>query len=256
MKRYLLVLGMGILALLCASCASTANFDYRRAEGAMQRFRVPLSQHTVCVETFGDCRTASCAAPEKPAALSEERGSFAYGWIPLMPYSWVSKARPEMPGEHRLATLKEFNCQFATDLAAAAVASINYSHIFSTPCMIATPGTVETDWIFRGRLYDATYEGARITYGVTYLLAPALWLAGFPSAVSHNHLSVAFELVNRRTGQVAWDFHYSGKASTVHWLYWNVGKDGSRYAQLMRTAMNAALYDLSQNFPELENVGQ
>ncbi|MBR4125638.1 MAG: hypothetical protein IKR13_05495 [Victivallales bacterium] len=238
------------LALLVASCASTAHFDYRRAPGTMQRFRLPISHETVCVESFRDFRMPVPA--EGASQLALERGSFALGWLPLMPYAWVRKACPEVPGGHNFATLRSYWCQFDVELAGATVTSLNYSHLFSTPCVLASPGIAETDWIFRGTLYDSSYEGERLTYGVTYLLAPALWAIGFPTGVSHNRLSVGFELINRRTGKVAWQFHYSGKANTVHWLYWNVGKDASRYPQLMRTALNAALYDLSQNFPQLE----
>ena len=238
------------LGLLTASCVSTAHFDYRRAAGTMQRFRHPISQQTVCVEPFRDFRQATLS--EEESAASSERGSFALGWLPLMPYAWVSKQRPEVPGEHGFATLRSYWCQFDVELAGAVVASLNYSKLFSSPCVLSSGGNAETDWIFRGTLFDSTYEGERLTYGVTYLLAPALWVIGFPTGVSHNHLSVGFELINRRTGKVAWDFHYSGKANTVHWLYWNVGRDASRYPQLMRVALNAALYDLSQHFPELE----
>ena len=238
------------LAWLAASCASTAHFDYRRAAGTMQRFRHPISHQTVCVEPFRDFRQA--VGTEGRGAATSESGTFALGWLPLVPYAWVSKARPEVSGDHNFATLNSYWCQFDVELAGATVASLNYSHLFSTPCVLAASGVAETDWIFRGALYDTTYEGERLTYGVTYLLAPALWVVGFPTGVSHNRLSVGFELVNRRTGKVAWQFHYSGKANTVHWLYWNVGKDASRYPQLMRVALNAALYDLSQNFPELE----
>ncbi len=238
------------VAWLAASCASTAHFDYRRAPGTMQRFRHPISHQSVCVEPFRDFRQATLQ--NETPELSSERGSFALGWVPLMPYAWVSKPRPEVAGDHNFATLRSYWCQFDVELAGAAVASLNYSHLFSTPCVLAASGVAETDWIFRGTLYDSRYEGARLTYGVTYLLAPALWLIGFPTGVSHNHLSVGFELINRRTGKVAWEFHYSDKSSTVHWLYWNVGKDANRYPQLMRVALNAALYDLSQHFPELE----
>lgn len=247
----LLVIGL-VLGVLGASCASTAHFDYRRAPGTMQRFRKPISQQTVCVEPFRDFRQGAPTDDANGVAWSAERGSFALGWLPLVPYAWVSKARPEVAGEHNFASLRSYWCQFDVELAGAAVASINYSHLFGAPCVLAASGVAETDWIFRGTLYDTTYEGERLTYGVTYLLAPALWVVGFPSGVSHNRLSVGFELINRRTGKTAWQFHYSGKASTVHWLYWNVGRDASRYPQLMRTALNAALYDLSQHFPELE----
>ena len=248
-RMFLIGLVAGALA---TSCASTAHFDYRRAPGTMQRFRMPISNGTVCVESYRDCRPTTLAEDGGVALPSLERGSFALGWLPLMPCAWVSKSRPEVPGGHSFATLRSYWCQFDVELAGATVASLNYSHLFSTPCVLAAPGVVETDWIFRGTLYDSGYEGERLTYGVTYLLAPALWAVGFPTAVSHNRLSVGFELINRRTGKVAWQFHYSGKGSTVHWLYWNVGKDASRYPQLMRTALNAALYDLSQHFPELE----
>ncbi|MBQ4479905.1 MAG: hypothetical protein II943_04620 [Victivallales bacterium] len=215
----------------------------------MQRFPCPISDQTVGVEPFRDCRTRI----DNAAVVSLERGSFALGWFPLLPYAWVSKSHPEVPGEHGFATLRSYWCQFDVEMAAAAAGSLNYSHLFRQPCVMLMPGKeAETDWIFRGSLYDTTYEGERLTYGVTYLVAPLLWVIGFPCGVSQNHLSVGFQLVNRRTQEVAWEYHYNGQASTVHWLYWNAGKDASRYPQLMKVALNAALFNLAQHFPEFE----
>lgn len=215
----------------------------------MQRFPKSICSQTVGVEPFRDCRQSL----ESDVLVPLERGSFALGWLPILPYAWVSKAYPEKPGKHNFATLRSYWCQFDVELAAATVGSLNYSHLFRKPCVLVTPeNSKDTDWIFRGFLYDTTYEGERLTYGVTYLVAPLLWLVGFPNAVSHNSLSVAFQMVNRRTDKVEWEYHYSGQVSTVHWLYWNVGQDASGYSQLMKVALNAALYDLSQNFPQFE----
>lgn len=237
------------LAWLGTSCVSTAHFDYRRAPGTMQRFPAPISDQTIGVEPFRDCRQSM----DNMAVMPLERGSFALGWLPLLPYAWVSKSHPEVPGGHGFATLRSYWCQFDVEMAAAAVGSLNYSHLFRQPCVMLMPGKeVETDWIFRGFLYDTTYEGERLTYGVTYLVAPLLWVIGFPTGVSHNRLSVGFQLVDRRTQKVAWEYHYSGWGNTVHWLYWNVGKDASHYPQLMKVALNAALYDLSRHFPQAE----
>ena len=231
------------------SCVSNAHFDYRHTPGTMQRFPVPICHETIGIEPFRDCRRRL----ENAEKLPLERGSFALGWLPILPYAWVSKAYPEKPGEHGFATLRSYWCQFDVELAVATAGSLNYSHLFSKPCVLVTPeNNEETDWIFRGFLYDSTYEGERLTYGVTYLVAPLLWAVGFPNAVSHNRLSVAFQLVNRRKERVVWEYRYSGQTDTVHWLYWNTGRDVDGYPQLMKVALNAALYDLAMHWSRIE----
>jgi len=63
---------------------------------------------------------------------------------------------------------------------------------------------------------------------------------------------VQFELVDRASGKVLWTHEYRGSDYIVHWIYARIGKDVSLYPQLMKQAMNSALYDLSRKLPDLK----
>ena len=85
------------------------------------------------------------------------------------------------------------------------------------------------------------------SYCVTYIAAPVFWLLGAPMGYSRNELWVNFALVERASGKTIWTYKYRDKDYIVHWIYARVGKDTSLYAQLMRRAMNAALYELNRS---------
>jgi hypothetical protein len=89
------------------------------------------------------------------------------------------------------------------------------------------------------------------TYGLTYFVSPVLWVVGIPSGSSTNELGVKFELVDRAGGDVVWSYSYLASDYLNHWIYARVGKDVSIYPQLMKEAMNQALYKLSQDMPNL-----
>lgn len=243
--KFNLAAASALLLLFCVSCASTANFDYRNAPGRMLTFPDAPKQTTVTVVPFKDERlTGGLGELTQDNTLLKDRGSFALGWLPLIPLAWVSKPCPENSSSRSCATLRSFWCQFDRELAEAAAASLEYSQLFREVVRSYGKEPPATDYIFRGTVTNTEYQGERITYGLTYLGAPMLWLIGFPTAVSHNTLSVKFELVETATGEVKWSLDYDGKDYIVHWLLARVGKDTSRYPILMKTAMNAALHDL------------
>ena len=240
------VLGM----LFMASCASTASFDYASAPGIMMQYQPLPGAPDVAVLPFADMRNLQILQPAgNPNPVSTlDRGSFAMGWIPLVPCGWISKTLPEAEDSKAMATLSAYWCLFGRELAEAAASSLKFSRLFSDVQQYGNPVQAQSKWLFTGSYQDTTYNGYRITYGLTYLGAPILWLAGFPSAVSFNRLALHFELVERTTGRVVWEFDYNGEDYVVHWLYARTGEDASIYPRLMKTAMNAALHDLNERF--------
>lgn len=180
------------------------------------------------------------------------RGSFATGWIPFMPYAWISRAKPEVKDDGSLATLRSFWCQFDRELSSAAVESLKVSTFFQDVKTADSREAVQDRYIFTGNVWSTEYQGERITYGVTYLLAPVFWILGCPTAVSHNKLGVTFRIIDTQTDKAIWRYRFEGEDSTVHFLYARVGEDGARYPQLMKTAMNAALFDLKQQLDKVK----
>jgi hypothetical protein len=244
----LLCVGM----LFAASCAGTARFDYAAAPGIMVQYEPLPGAPDVAVLPFTDMRNLQNLQPEGNVNQSStaDQGSFAIGWIPLMPCGWVSKSLPEAESGSGMATLNSYWCLFSRELAEAASASLEFSKLFAEIQECSNSKQATTKWLFNGSYHDTTYDGYRITYGLSYIGAPLLWLVGFPDAVSRNRLALHFELVERTTGKVVWTFDYTGQDYVIHWLYARVGADASLYPRLMKTAMNAAIHDLYQRFAE------
>ncbi|MCQ2396909.1 MAG: hypothetical protein MJ106_04345 [Lentisphaeria bacterium] len=245
------------IGCFCVACASTAKFDYAASEGMMLHMTLPQKLPPITVVPFRDIRVPRVMAGEEGEEASVmpllmKRGSFATGWLPFMPYAWISRVKPEANDEGSLATLGSFWCQWDKELAEAAVKSLEASTFFQEVKSAESRENAETRYIFTGSIWSTEYQGERITYGVTYLLAPALWLIGFPDAVSHNKLGITFRIIDLQTGRPIWRYRFEGKDSTVHFLYARVGEDASRYAQLMKTAMNAVLFDLKTQLEKVD----
>ena len=246
------VTGLLGIALVLSSCATSAKFDYASAEGLMYKVegRTPLPPVTVV--PFRDARPPRQLEGEASDLLKAqltERGNFRLGWIPLLPYAWISRQIPESPEVH-LATLRSFWCSFDRELAEAAVVSLQHSGLFQEVKFAEKPEQATTRYLLLGSLLSSEYHGERLTYGVTYLFAPALWACGFPMAVSHNSLSLVFRLVDREENKTLWRYRFDGESSRPHFLYAGVGKDAAGYARLMKQAMNAVVYDLDHKVEE------
>ncbi len=227
--------------LLLASCASTANFNYAILPGSVPRYSPLPSDISIAVLPFTDMRVRYQNTDNDDMA---ERGSFATGWIPLMPYGWIEKRFPEQTHGHRFATLNTYWCQFDRELAQASADSLEFCGLFSRVYRADNASQTDADWIFRGSYALTEYQGERLTYGVTYLLAPFLWFVGFPCAVSHCRMALNFEIIERSSGRVLWRYAYNGSDYLIQWLYYNYGEDAQRFTKLTNYALGSAIFDL------------
>ena len=242
---------LALAALLASSCAGTAQFEYAAAPGAIPRYSPLPGAEAITVLPFLDQRSLRILQADNatPVPASPRDGSFALGWIPLLPCAWVNIAAPEAEEAGQLATLNRYWCEFPRELALAATDSLRQSRLFPEVRYADTADQAKTQWLFQGVITNTDYRGERLTYGLTYLAAPALWLIGFPDAISHNRLDVTFHIIDRATRKPIWTFQYHGTDFLVHWLYARVGEDASLYPRLMKLAMSAAAYDLNLKPP-------
>ena len=242
-------------ALVLGACNNIAKFDYNGAPGTLARFAEPGSAtKSVAVMPFMDQRGAKYFDPEQEELASDrpegDHGSFFLGFLPLMPYGYVEKEQPELSED--FVSMERFHFDVQNDLAAAAFASLKSSNLFSDVKRANTAAqTADADYIWRGSVSSTFYRGRMFSYGITYVFSSILWVVGVPTGSSTNELAVKFELVERASGNVVWEYSYRNSDYLNHWLYARVGKDTSIYARLMKQAMNGALYDLSQKMPDL-----
>ena len=245
MKKTLLAMACAAAALLCGACTSVATFDYTAAPGAMMRFREAGSAtKSVAVMPFMDQRGSGTVRP------AGDHGSLYLGLIPLLPYGWVEKGEPENSVD--FVSLGRFGFNPQNDLAAAAIASLKTSGLFSSVTKANNmQQAANADYIWRGTVTSTFYRGRMFSYGITYFFSHILWIVGAPSGSSTNELAVKFELVERASGNVVWEYSYRNSDYLNHWIYARYGQDVSIYPRLMKEAMNGALYDLSQKMPDL-----
>ena len=238
-------------ALLATSCAGTAQFKYAAAPGSIPRYSILPGADAITVLPFLDQRSLRVLQTENAPATPEapRDGSFALGWLPFLPCAWVNIATPEAENAGQLATLNRYWCQFPRELALAATDSLRKARLFPEVRYADSLDQATTPWIFQGVITNTDYRGERLTYGITYLLAPALWLIGFPDAISHNRLDLTFHILDRKTRKPIWTFQYHGTDYLIHWLYARIGEDASLYPLLMKRAMGAVAYDLNLKPP-------
>ena len=250
-----IVSAVGIAAaLILGACNNIAKFDYNGAQGTLAKFAEPGSAtKSVAVMPFMDQRGAKYFDPSQAglasARPSGDHGSFFLALIPFMPFGYVEKEQPELSED--FVSLERFHFDVQNDLAAAAFSSLKSSNLFSEVKRANNAAqAADADYLWRCSVTSTFYRGRIFTYGIS-VFSPILWVVGIPDGSSTNELGVKFELVDRASGNVVWEYNYLNSDYLNHWLYARVGKDASLYPQLMKQAMNGALYDLSKKMPSL-----
>lgn len=252
-KNLILLIGVG--SAILAGCTNIATFDYSAAHGTMAKFQeTAVTQKTIAVVPFLDQRGTkyfdAMQAGQAKAHPAGDHGSFYLGFLPLVPAGFVEKEEPE--NSESFVSLGRFHFDVQNDLANAAYLSLKTSNLFANVVKANdSEQMTNVDYIWRGKVTNTYYSGSRFSYCVTYFLSPVLWILGAPSGVSENELWVKFELVECSTGKVVWNYDYRGRDYIFHWLYARIGQDTSLYPQLMKQAMNGALYELSHKLPTL-----
>ncbi len=254
-KNVLFVAGIMAIALIMTGCTSVATFNYANAPGTMVKFQEAGSgTKSIAVLPFMDQRGTKYFDPaqagQAAAHPAGDHGSFYLGFIPLLPSGYVEKEEPENSVD--FVSLGRFHFDLQNDLANAAVMSLKASNLFASVTKANTLEQAQADYIWRGKVTNTYYSGNMFSYCITYFFSPVLWVLGAPSGVSDNEFWVNFELVERASGQVVWHYKYRGKDYIVHWIYARIGQDVSLYPQLMKQAMNGALYELSRKLPTLD----
>ena len=253
MRSIILSAAFAAAALVLSACTNVAKFDYQAAPGTLAKFREPGSAtKSVAVMPFMDQRGMGNFDPALAASAHDvgDHGSFFLGFIPLIPFGYVEKTQPE--NSEDFVSLGRFHFDVQNDLAAASIASLKSSGLFSNVVKANNAAQASNaDYIWRGSVTSTFYRGRMFTYGLTYFVSPVLWVVGIPSGSSTNELGVKFELVDRAGGDVVWEYSFLNSDYLNHWIYARVGKDVSIYPRLMKEAMNQALYKLSQDMPDL-----
>ena len=221
-----------LLLLLCA-CTGPGRFVYPPETPDLVSFETAIFPgRSVRVNTFRDMR-----------GQLFDTDSFYMYMIPLMPYGYIQYDRPE--NAEMMMTVEKFNFAPAVELARAAAYSLKHSGAFADVLLPAGSGTdaAAADYEFNGVVISTYYMGKPFSYGLMSA-GPFLWMVGLPAGNTVNRLTLYFTLREVASGNVIWDFAYSGDEYTLLWLYGNAGKGVRMYPRLMAAAMNLALEDM------------
>ena len=260
MKTQITTFAAAVAVSVLTACANLATFDYNAAVSPMAEFKdVKVPKKTVAVVPFLDQRDSKyydkTQAKQAAAHPAGDHGSFLYGFIPLMPAGFVEKEKPEA-SDSRFVSLKRFQFDVSRDLAAAAFESLKQSGLFTDVSKANSVEEADADYVWRGKVTNTYYGGNIYSYCLTYLVSPVFWVLGAPSGTSENQLWVKYELIDRKTGDVVWNYDFRGRDYLTHWIYARTGKDTSLYPELMRQGMNKALWELSVKLPTMEKKEQ
>ena len=260
MKTQITTFAAAVAVSVLTACANLATFDYNAAVSPMAEFKdVKVPKKTVAVVPFLDQRDAkyydATQAKQAAAHPAGDHGSFLYGFIPLMPAGFVEKEKPEA-SDSRFVSLKRFQFDVSKDLADAAFESLKQSGLFTDVSKANSVEEADADYVWRGKVTNTYYGGNIYSYCLTYLVSPVFWVLGAPSGTSENQLWVKYELIDRKTGDVVWNYDFRGRDYLTHWIYARTGKDTSLYPELMRQGMNKALWELSVKLPAMEKKEQ
>jgi len=245
MKVFPIIAAAAFTAVFASGCSNTSRFNYSAAYGSMPMLMPLPGNPTVGVLPAEDCRDAVTYPDDDNA--NETSGSYYLGMIPFMPFGWHTMRHPEQSGE--FATLSQFDFKPAEDLAEAAALSLKTSRLFAQVKRVRDPQNSACTYLWRTRLNSTKYRGFLITYGITYIGAPFLWLIGFPDGLSSARLAVDFELIDCATGKVVWNFRNDLGDTLWHWMYARIGADADLYARMLKYALSRALTDLSGRYP-------
>ena len=248
MKRILQSFAAVCAALLAAACSNTSRFNYSAAPGSMPALMPLAGEPAVGVLPAEDLRDV-VTYPDNDNA-NENMGSYYLGMIPLYPFGWRTMRHPDQSSE--FATLSQFDFKPAEDLAEASALSLRASRLFGRVVRISDEKKCDCTYLWRTKLRDTHYRGYLVTYGITYIAAPVLWLIGFPDGVSCGDLGVDFELVERASGKVVWKQSHDLSDSIWHWMYARIGADADIYARMLKYALGKSMMDLSRSFAAAE----
>ncbi|MBN2641286.1 MAG: hypothetical protein JXR78_06520 [Victivallales bacterium] len=233
------VLSLTLLVTLLTGCGTTAKFVYPGRMADLIRFQESAAiNKKVAVLPFDDYRNDSNTS-----------GTMALYALPLMPWGWVDYDRPD--AARLFVSIHSFDFNASEDLAKAAALSLRRSNLFEDAYFTFGGEKDTADYIFTGRVYSTNYEGTIYSYGIS-IACPYLWLIGLPVGSSWNTLDVKFELHDKTSKKLLWEYVFQRRAKTVQGLYYHRGHDVLQYPYLMQAAMNEALQDMSSKLRSLK----
>lgn len=197
----------------------------------------PLTQKRLLVPPFKDSRPDS----------NINAGMWAF----ILPLGWLDYSLPEslyakLPrGVPRERWLDPSQFKPKADFAKAAAEELHASGLFKET--MSAPHRSEGDLVLYGEILSTHLYATGLSYGVS-ILAPVLWLIGFPLGTISNDLVIEFQLEDRVTGAVLWHKKYHDSYESTMWPY--KPRREFNYDTLYKTMLRDVVKELQYHFQE------
>lgn len=223
-----------LLAVSLCGCGTTGKFVYPSNQKELAKLSdSPKYDCSVAVLPFEEMRKDDNTV-----------GTAFLGYIPLVPYGYVTYDRPD--AARSFVSLDDFDFNVSDDLARAATTSLRRSGLFKDVFFTYGGEKDKAELSLTGEVYSTRYTGRVFTYGLT-IAGPIFWLFGIPCGNSVNELNFNLCLKRNSDGKVLWEYTFDESDYIVQGLYYNMGRDVKDYVLLMEKAMNQAVKDIDHS---------
>lgn len=229
-------LAVGAISFAMLGCNTQAKWTYPLDPGSLFQSDSPAKPLTIAVLPFRESR---------PVLNREATRLFEL--VPLMPFGWMEYNRPE--AANQFVTIGKYDFDVDEDLGKAAARSVEDSRLFHRVYFTLGGDTREADFLLRGDVRAARFDGKVITYGLS-VFGAYLWLLGLPIGTSETTIEVELSLEDREQKKL-WTFRESMSDSVVIGLYYNQGADMLGLSAGFGRIMNDALADLHRHIADL-----
>jgi hypothetical protein len=197
----------------------------------------PLANVRVIVLPFEDRRP------------NENSNFIPMGFVPLMPFGWLTYHTPEGAGPHVNSAAWQFRP--ADDFALAVAQEIDNARIFRET--FVGNRASDADYVLLGELASTKYEGKVLTYGLSSY-GQVLWPIGLPATTMSNELILTLKLAKTPSAPAIWTHTIRRETAAVSWIY-GLGSDFN-YAELLKQGLRDAIPSLAETARTLKRRGR
>lgn len=231
-----------LLAVTLCGCGTTGKFVYPSNQKELVKLsESPKYDCTVAVLPFEEMRKDDNTI-----------GTAFLGYIPLVPYGYVTFDRPDA-ARNGFVSIDEFDFNVSEDLAKAAATSLRRSGLFKNVFFTYGGEKDKAELTLTGEVYSTLYIGRGFTYGLS-LAGHLFWLFGAPCGSSTDELNFKLSLKRNSDGRVLWEYTFNESDYIVQGLYYNMGRDVKNYVTLTEKAMNLAVKDIDKALQNYKKV--
>lgn len=228
MFRHTAIPVIAALLIITAATGCAVPKAWRYAADRYPDQQTPGFDRSVAIVPFDDSR------------IGDNTQGAAFALIPLVLFASNELSTPDSIPQFA----SKWNFRPAEDLAKAAAAELNGSHLFKE-VFFSQRGS-DGDLVLQGNIKTLRMDQTLITYGLSEF-GFFLWYLGLPSGTFHNAMEIEFSLQDNQTKKIVWSGTYQASKDFVPFWVYQVHAhtiDFFYYDSLFKTIMKDAMRSL------------